>query len=139
MKLKTLAVAALAAAGLALGAGAADAKTRLYFGVGIGDGCGYYDENCYIPSPGPGYYGGYDQDTGIYRRFRPRYHDDYDYGRLSCGEARRLVRRQGFRHIEARDCSGSRYRFTGWRRGTPFSIRISARSGRIISINPLGY
>jgi hypothetical protein len=142
MKLKTFAVAAFAAAGLVLGAGAADAKTKVR--IGIGDNCGLYGENCLIPSPGDGYDGGYDQDTGIYYRHqRPRYRDDNDddddYGRLSCGEARRMVRRQGFRRVQADDCSGRRYRFTAFRRGEAFSIRVSARSGRIVSIRPLDY
>jgi hypothetical protein len=140
MELKTLAVAAIAAAGLAFGAGAADAKTKVR--IGIGDNCGYYGENCLIPSPGDGYDGGYDQDTGIYYRTpRRRHYDDDgdDYGRLSCGEARRMVRRQGFRRVEARDCSGRRFRFIGFRRGDAYSIAVSARSGRIVSVTPLDY
>lgn len=135
MNLKTLAVAGFSAAAIALGAGAADARTKLRIGVGIGDDCTLYGD-CYY---GGGGYGVYDGDDGTYRRrHRPRYDDyDDDYGRLSCGEARRLLRRQGFYWVRPDDCSGRRYRFTGWRDGEPFSIRVSARSGRVVSVRPL--
>jgi hypothetical protein len=133
MNLKTLAVAGLSAAAIALGAGAADARTKLRIGVGIGDDCTLYGD-CYYG----GGYGIYDGDDGFYRRrYRPRYDDhDDDYGRLSCGEARRILRRQGWYRLRPDDCSGHRYRFTGWHDGEPFSIRVSARSGRVISVRP---
>jgi hypothetical protein len=147
MTLKTLAFAGLAAAGLALGAGAADAKTRVHIGIGIGTGCVYPYDNCYGGyggggyDAGYGYYGGYPQEDYVYRPRHHHYGYDYssdgDYGGLSCGEARRIVRDQGFRHVEARDCSGLRYRFTGWRDGDPYLIKLSSQSGQIISVRPL--
>jgi hypothetical protein len=148
MKLKTLAVAALAVTGLTLGVGAADAKTRVHIGVGIGNQCDVYG-NCYGGGYDPGYGGydpgygyydsGYPQDDSVYRHHRRHYdnYDEQDYGGLSCGEARRLVRNEGFRHVQAEDCSGRRFSFTGWRHGDEFAIRVSARSGQIISVRPL--
>jgi hypothetical protein len=138
MTLKTLAIAGLSAAAIALGAGAADAKTKFRIGVGIGDNCDFYGD-CYYGGGygvGYGYYG--DPDDRPYRKRRHfDYDDDYDHGRLSCGEARRILRGQGWRRVRAEDCSGRRYSFTGWRHGEPFSIRISAWSGRIVSVRPL--
>jgi hypothetical protein len=143
MNLKSLALAGLAAAGLALSIGAADAKTRLHIGVGVGDDCAYYG-NCYYDNGGDGvgygYYGGGTDDGYDYRRrHRSSYDYDEDYGGLSCWQARRIVRNQGFRRVQAQDCSGRRYTFTGWSQGEPFRIKVSAQSGRIISVRPLGY
>jgi hypothetical protein len=139
MNLKTLAVAAVAAAGIAFGAGAADAKTRVKIGVDLGGGgCPppYFD--CYEADDGIwyGYVGdeewprrrGYDDDYG--------YGDDDDFGRVSCRQARRMLRYRGWRRVRAEDCSGRRYTFIGWRRGDFYSIRVSARSGRVISVSP---
>jgi hypothetical protein len=128
MNLKTLAVVGLAAAGLALGAGAADAKTKLKIGIGIGTGCEFPNEDCYGDQGGG--YGDYGDPGDHRRRKRSRYNDDdnFDdggYDGLSCGEARRILRGQGWRRVRPEDCSGRRYSFTGWRHGEPFSIRIS--------------
>jgi hypothetical protein len=140
MNLKTLAVAGLAATAIAFGASTADARTRLQIGVGIGDECTLYG-NCYYGGggydPGYGYYGGDQDNDYVQPRRRHRVSDyDEDSGRLSCGEARRVLRNQGFYQLEARDCGGHNYRFVGWRNGDAYLIKISSRSGRIKSIRP---
>jgi hypothetical protein len=136
MNFKTLAVAGLAATAIAFGASTADARSRLQIGVGIGDDCTLYGD-CNYGGGGYGVYGEPD-DGYVHPRRRHRASDyDEDYGRLSCGEARRALRNQGFYRLEARDCSGHNYRFVGWRDGDPYLIKISSRSGRIKSVRPL--
>ena len=143
MNFKTLAVAGLAATAIAFGASTADARSRLQIGVGIGDDCTLYG-NCYYGGggydPGYSYYGGEPNDGYVHPRRRRHvsdYNNDEDYGRLSCGDARRALRNQGFYRLEARDCGGNNYRFVGWRDGDPYLIKISSRSGRIKSVRPL--
>lgn len=84
-------------------------------------------------------YGWYDADR--YPRFRGRdyrnyrdYDDDYVAvrpGRLSCREARRIVRDNGFRNVSARDCDGRTYSFVGSRNGRSFIIYVNSRNGRM--------
>jgi hypothetical protein len=89
-----------------------------YPGYGRYPGYGYY-----APPPPPRFYDGYDG-----------YDDGYDVGRLSCREARRILRSRGYRDIVARDCRGGTYSFFATRRGQPYRITVSASRGRIISI-----
>lgn len=59
-----------------------------------------------------------------------RYDDEYY---ISCGEGRRIVRDDGFRRVEPVKCGGEIYRYEAVRRDRLWSVRVSARSGRIIS------
>lgn len=77
----------------------------------------------HFPGPPPGYY----------RPVPPP--DDYYVERLSCREARSIVRSEGFRRVEAIDCEGSRYRFRATYRGRPVIVTISSRSGRILDVD----
>jgi hypothetical protein len=124
MFIKSLVAAAVMSAGIVMSAGAADAKTNITIGIGI-PGPGYYDDGYGYGYP-PRYY--YDEPRRVY--YQPRY-------RLSCGQAVRNLRHNGYRRIEPQDCSGSRYSFIAWRRGHPFVVSVSSRSGRIIGRSPL--
>lgn len=94
-------------------------------GVDIGVGIGIGDPDYY--GPGPGYFDDdYEYRPRRYYRDRPR-----RFGRLSCGEARRLVRRNGFRNVSARDCSGGTYSFNATRRGVRVRVYVDARSGAV--------
>lgn len=79
---------------------------------------GWYDANRY-----PRFRGGYADDDEGYVAVRPN--------RLSCGEARRIVRANGFRNVSARDCDGRTYSFIGIRNGRSFVIYVNSRNGRM--------
>lgn len=92
----------------------ADTKVKLYFG-----GMPHYDYQL-----GPDYryrdgYGWY-RPSGFYNR-----------GRLSCGEARRVVRNNGFRNVSAIECNGRTYTFEATRRGRDVTVLVDSRTGRI--------
>lgn len=110
-KSKIAALAALASLGLVM---AAPAEAKVNVGVGIGIGGfypGYYD----------GYYGGY---------YSPMY-----YG-VSCGEARSIVKGNGFSKVKAIDCSAPGYRFIAWQGGNKYKVRVNSR-GNITGVTPL--
>ena len=119
MIVKSLVTAAVVSAGIALSAGAADAKTNINIGIGIG-GPIYADPDYGYPPPPPVYY--YDRQPVYY----------YERRGISCGQAARSLRHNGYRHIEPQDCSGRRYSFIAWRNGRPYIVSVSSRSGRII-------
>ncbi len=114
----------LAAATLLGGAATmAEAKTNfsLYFGVP------YFDEQV-----GPDYR--YYQDRGWYQD-RDWYEDQPRYIRsarrnMSCGQARSIVRDQGFRSVVARECNGRTYTFNARRNNQRVIVYINARTGR---------
>ena len=129
---KTL-IAAAAVAVLAAGISApANAKVKVDLFVG-GFNPGY-DPGYYEPSY-PVYDGGY----------RPRrHHNEYEYEQeqepvyqnygISCEEGRDGVRDSGFRKVRVVSCDGRRYTYKGRRNGNPYVIRVSRRSGEIISV-----
>ena len=109
-------------AGVALFAGlssTADAKVRIYLGVP------YYDYQV-----GPDYmynngYGGW---------YRPGYRMGFNYGfhgRLSCNEARRLVRQRGFQNVMTRECDGRTYTFFAMRHNHRVVVFVDARTGDV--------
>jgi hypothetical protein len=74
---------------------------------------------------GPGWryhpdYGWYDYDR--YGAFRPH--------KLSCGEARRRVDRNGYNNVDARNCSGRTYSFRATtRKGKRVTVYVDAFNG----------
>ncbi len=58
----------------------------------------------------------------------------YETARVSCREARNILRSEGFRRVEAVDCEGSRYQFEAVYRGRPVLVTVSSRSGRILGV-----
>ena len=95
----------------------ADAQAGTHVGVGIGLGGGFY------PAPYEPRYPVYD----------PYDDDDYDGGYISCGEGRRIVRDYGFYRVRPTRCGGSVYRYEAVKRDRLWSVKVSARYGRIIS------
>ncbi len=70
--------------------------------------------------------------------YDPRYYDPYYYTpryrqRISCTQARLLVRNYGYRRVRAYDCRGKVYGFVAWRKNKRYKLRVSARTGSIIS------
>ena len=135
---KILAASALAASIIFGMATASEAKTNvhIYFGVPhysyqVGpdyryrDGYGWYN-------PGGDYYDGSFYDgQGFYDgpRYRMR---EYSFGnRISCGEARGIVRSSGFRNVSAIECSGRTYTFRAMRRGNLVTVYVNSRTGAV--------
>ena len=112
----------IAAGGVAVLAALAvlPAESKADTTIGIGVGGGWY------PSPYEPRHPVYDPDD----------EDDYDY--ISCREGRRIVRDSGFYRVTPTRCSGAVYRYEAVRRHRLWSVRVSARSGRIISARVVG-
>ena len=114
--MKSLFLAAAAAATLAFAmptAASADTNFKLYLGVP------HYDYRV-----GPDYrfregYGWY-RPSGFYGR-----------GRISCGEAKRIVRRSGFRNVDTVECNGRTYTFEATRRGRDVTVFVNSRTGDV--------
>jgi hypothetical protein len=83
-----------------------------------------------IEGPRPDYYEPrypiYDEPA--YVRPRPVY-----YG-ISCEEGRQQVRDEGFRKVRAIDCGGRRYTYRARQGGNRYIVKVSRRSGEIISV-----
>jgi hypothetical protein len=115
----------LAAATLLGGAATmAEAKTNfsLYFGVPyfndqIGPDYRYYQNR------------GWYQDRDWYDD-RPRYNQNANR-KMSCNQARSIVRNQGYRSVVAKECGGKSYTFSARRNNQRVIIYINARTGRI--------
>ena len=110
-------------AGVALFAGlssTADAKIRIYLGVP------YYDYQV-----GPGYM--YNDNYGWYNPGyqQPGYNFPGMRGRLSCNEARRMVRQSGFRNVMTRECQGRTYTFSALRHGHQILVFVNSRTGAV--------
>jgi hypothetical protein len=119
MIMKSLAGAAVVTAGLLAGQ-AEPAKADVDFHIGIGTP-GYYS-----PYYGYGPYYGYSPYYGGYDYYAPR-----KYRKLSCGQARAILRDRGYRKIRTRDCDGRTYSFIARRKGETFIVHVNSRSGAI--------
>lgn len=77
----------------------------------------------------------YHDRVGPDYRFRPGFGwylpRDFRRSRLSCAEARRIVRDYGYRNVATRDCRGGTYAFLATRRGIDVQVFVNARTGRI--------
>jgi len=116
MKGLFLATAVAATLAFAMPTTADAAKVKIYLG-GIPH-YGYQLGPDYIYRDGYGWY----QDSRYYKNNR---------GRLSCGEARRVVRNSGFRNVATIECNGRTYTFEATRRGRDVTVFVDSRTGRI--------
>ena len=78
----------------------------------------------------------FDYRVGPDYRFRDGYGwylpgDDFRRYRISCGEARRIVRGHGYRNIATRECRGSTYTFLATRNGRDVRVFVNSRTGRV--------
>lgn len=108
-----IATAAVLASLVAIPVSSAEARSHVDFSVGIGVG-GFY----------PGY-GGY---YGVYAE--PRVVG------ISCGQARNIVRGNGFYKVTPIDCSAPSYRFVAWQGGYQYRVRVNSW-GNITGVSPL--
>ena len=136
LKKSLIAVAALATVAT-LASGSAKADSDIFFGIGFGGGPGFHHPHGgYFPPPAPVY--SEDPFAGDYG-YRPyhrrhRFEDTYFSG-VSCSGGANILRRAGFRGVEADDCSAPTYSYQAWRHGEQFDIQVSSR-GRIMSVDP---
>jgi hypothetical protein len=117
---KSLAMAGLTIAALAAAPVGAKAKAQIgiYFGVPFYDGS---PRDGYLFAPGYGWYA---------PEYRDRVRRNQGFGRVSCDEARRDLRRSGYRNVVAVDCRGREYRFEARRNGRNVDLFYNARTGR---------
>lgn len=78
----------------------------------------------------------HDYQVGPDYRFRSGYgwyqdRNYYNRGRLSCGEARRVVRNNGYRNVNTIECRGVTYTFEATRRGRDVTVFVNSRNGRM--------
>jgi hypothetical protein len=118
-----IAAAALAASITAFApAQEAQAKTNIDIGIGFGFG-GFY--------PGYGYGYGY---PGYGYGYTP-YHRPYYQG-ISCRRGQKIVDWSGFNNVRAVDCSLPGYKYTAWKRGHQYLVKVNA-GGNITGVNRL--
>ena len=116
--MKSIILASALAATLAMGLPvAAEAKTNVQIYLGMPH-YGYQVGPDYRFRDGYGWY----QDTRYYNNNR---------GRLSCGEARRAVRNNGFRNVDTIECNGRTYTFEATRRGRDVTVYVNSRTGAV--------
>lgn len=137
---KSLAAAGLAALSIAILSPAAKADVDVFLRFGVPN-VDYYDDdyvhyNNRIYEDGSCGYGSRRFDCPDFyagprerrHRLHRRYHDE-DFGRVSCAEAKGIVREHGFHHVVATDCDGKHYHFKARKDGDRFFVRVSSRSG----------
>jgi hypothetical protein len=121
---KTLIAAAAVAATAAFSTVSAEAKPKFDIDVYLGGPVYDYD-------PGYGYY----DPVPVRPRPRPRVVYEDDYG-ISCERGRQEVKWNGFYKVRAIDCDGRRYTYKARRDGERYIVKVSRRSGEIISVQP---
>ena len=132
---KTIFAAVAVASVVTLAAGSAKADPDIFFGIGFGGGPGFYHPHGgYFPPPPPPEPVFWGDDYGYRPHHRPRFEDSY-YSHISCAGGANILRRAGFRGVEADDCSAPTYSYQAWRHGEQFDVQVSSR-GRIISVDP---
>jgi hypothetical protein len=111
---KSLIAAAAVAASLTALAPVQQAQAGVDIDVHLGGGLGFY--------PGYGYGGGYGY---------PVYEPYYDG--ISCKKGRNIVKWSGFHNVNAFDCSKPVYRYSAWKNGKKYHVRVSM-NGNIIGV-----
>lgn len=59
------------------------------------------------------------------------YHYPRRYNRISCGEARGILRDRGYNRIRTRECQGRTYTFRARKNGRNFVVYVNSRSGGV--------
>ena len=109
MKKAVLAAALAAPLAFLASPASADHDVDVHFGIGIG-------------TPHYGY--------GVYP-------DVYHRRKLSCWQARELVRDRGFRRVRTIECSGRNFTYAARRAGDVFRVSLNSRTGEIVSVRPM--
>ena len=61
---------------------------------------------------------------------------DRRYGRISCGTGRNIVSWRGFHKIRVVDCSLPNYKYTGWKNGHKYVVRVTGR-GKVDNVHKI--
>ena len=115
--MKKLFLAAAVAASLVIGmpmAAEAHSSVRIFFG---------FPHYSYQAGPDYRYRPGYGWYSPNYRYERRR------MARLSCGEAKSIVRQNGYRNVSTVECRGSTFTFRGTRNGNLVVLYVNSRTG----------
>lgn len=80
------------------------------------------------PGYNPYYYNPYYTDPFYYPHYDEPY---YAPSRYSCGEIRRMLRRRGYRRIQAHDCTGKVYTFIAYAGHKRYKLRVRSRNASI--------
>jgi hypothetical protein len=57
--------------------------------------------------------------------------------RVGCAEGRAIVRDRGFNRVRTLECRGRTFTYLGRRHGDTFKVLLSARTGRIVDVDPI--
>lgn len=122
---KTLIAAAAIAATMTFALPAQEAKADVDVNIGIG----------VFPAGGYGHgYGyGFDDYGYVDHGYGWGYHSERRPYRISCGQGRRIVDRSGFNRVRPVDCELPGYRYSAWKHGKKFMVRVNGR-GNITDI-----
>ena len=112
--MKKIIIGLLAAVAIT-GGTASLAEAKVNFKIYLGEP--YYEQRM---GPDYRYYDG----RGWYRYNNNRY-------KISCGEARQIVRNKGFRSVATRECEGRTYTFFAKRNGNRFLVYVNSRTGAV--------
>lgn len=122
MLTKSLIAAAAVAATLAVAVPAPEAQAKTNFDIDVNLGLPIYGDG-YGYGYGYGYDGGYGHDYGD-DGYYPA-HGGYSHYGISCGEGKRIVRWSGFRKVRAVDCDRPGYKYTAWKHGRKYLVRVN--------------
>jgi hypothetical protein len=111
----------LLAATALLGGLATAAEAKIVIQLG---GVPYYD---YQMGPDYRYY----QGRGWYQYQRGNQFMSGNRGRISCGEAKSIVRENGFRNVRTRECEGRTFTFSAFRHGRNVLVFVNSRTGAV--------
>ena len=100
----------------------ADVDVNIIWGErGYGDYDYRYDDDDYGRRPDPYARGRYE------RRPPPIYYEEEpETVWITCGEGKRMLRAEGFSNVQTDNCRGPNYRYTGWKKGRKFDIRVNS-------------
>jgi hypothetical protein len=114
---KTIIATAAIATTMALAAPIQQAEAKTSINIGVGIGGGYH--HGYYPDYGYGY--------------------GYGYGykkHISCWKGAKIVDWSGFHNVKAFDCSLPSYRYTAWKNGKKYVVRVNGK-GHITNVHKI--
>jgi hypothetical protein len=118
----------------------AKTKVHIYFGIPhysyqVGPDYRYRDGYGWYNSGGDysddAFDGAYNDGPRFYEGPQYRMREQSYGNRISCGEAKGIVRGSGFRNVSAVECDGRTYTFRAMRRGNMVTVYVNSRTGAV--------